>query len=352
MLFRSTLDKKIKGDDIIDLIISVEDTGIGIPIDQQEIIFEAFSQQEGQRERKFGGTGLGLTITQRMVQMMGGTLTLKSEPNKGSIFTVMIPDVVIAELSSVASEMKPFDPTSIIFDPTSVLIVDDNTENRKLLIDLLDNSPLTILEAKNGLEAVEIATKYLPSLILMDLRMPELNGYEATTILKKQSITKDIPIIAISASSKIIMKNQFNLDEFDDFMMKPIDTSKLIELLKKYLSFQNVVNEKSDIDNEIDLLPETLVQQQIKLPIIINKLEQDFIPFFKEIFEGQEINIIEKFGKELLAFGQNEEFPILINYGTEICMFADQFEIEKLMDTLSHFPDIVLQLKHSTINKI
>jgi signal transduction histidine kinase/FixJ family two-component response regulator len=344
-----TLDKRIKSDDIIDLIISVEDTGIGIPIDQQEIIFEAFSQQEGQRERKFGGTGLGLTITQRLVQMMGGVLTLKSEPNKGSIFTVMIPDVFIAELSSVASEMNPLDPTSIIFDPASVLIVDDNSENRKLLIALLENSPLTILEAKNGLEAVEIATKYLPSLILMDLRMPEMNGYEVTAILKKQSFTKDIPIIAISASSKIIMKKQFNLDEFDDFMMKPIDTSKLIEIIKKYLTFQNVAIEKSDTENEIDLLPETLVIQQIKLPNIINKLEQDFVPLFKEIFEKQEINDIEKFGKELLALGQYEEFPILINYGTEICMFSDQFEIDKLMDTLSLFPNIVLQLKQSLI---
>ena len=145
------------------------------------------------------------------------------------------------------------------------------------------------------------------------------------------------------------MKKQFNLDEFDDFMMKPIDTSKLIEIIKKYLTFQNVAIEKSDTENEIDLLPETLVIQQIKLPNIINKLEQDFVPLFKEIFEKQEINDIEKFGKELLALGQYEEFPILINYGTEICMFSDQFEIDKLMDTLSLFPNIVLQLKQSLI---
>lgn len=347
-----TLDKNIKGDNLIDLIISVEDTGIGIPINQQEVIFEAFSQQEGQRERKFGGTGLGLTITQRMVQMMGGAITVKSEPNKGSVFTVTIPDVIISELSSVASKIEPFDPTSIKFDHATVLIVDDNKENRKLLIDLLDNSPLTILEAKNGLEAVEMATKYIPSLILMDLRMPEMNGYEATTILKKQSVTKDIPIIAISASSKIIMRNQFSLDEFDGFMMKPIDTSKLIALLKKYLSFQDVENGQPDFDNETDFLPGNLIQEQTKLPIIISKLEQDFVPQFNEIFERQEINNIEKFGKELLAFGQDESFSILINYGTDICMFADQFEIDKLMDTLSHFPDIILQLKHSTNNKI
>jgi signal transduction histidine kinase/FixJ family two-component response regulator len=344
-----TLDRIIKSDNTIDLIISVEDTGIGIPEDQQETIFEAFNQQEGQREKKFGGTGLGLTITRRMVQMMGGTLTLKSEPNKGSAFTITIPNVVLSELASVVPEIKPYDPSSIIFDPASVLIVDDNIENRKLLIDLLDNSPLTIFEAQNGLEAVEKATQYHPNLILMDLRMPEMNGYEATILIKNQENTKDIPIIAISASSKVFMKNQFSLDKFDDFVMKPIDIHKLVEILKKHLTFHLVERENLDREKTTEVLPEISNKQLKQLPVIIGILEQSFIPKFKEIFDGQEINNIEKFGKDLLALGQEKDFPILINYGTEICTFTDQFEIDKLMDALGHFQEIVLQI--NALNK-
>lgn len=345
-----SLDKKSKGNNLIDLIIKVEDTGIGIPKNQHEKIFETFNQQEGQLNSKYGGTGLGLTITKRLIEMMGGKISVNSTPNKGSIFTVYLPDVKIGEIDDLIKTKITFDPTSVIFKNSKVLVVDDNIENRNLITSLLENSPLTIFKAENGKEAVEIATQNLPDLILMDLRMPVMNGYEATQILKAQNSTKSIPIISISASTKVFSKKGDLKNIFNDSLMKPIDLSELLELLKKYLKYKIVKRKTSILKNEPNKIKLTLSSEQLKyLPELIQILENEFMPTYNDAIKTQMIDQIEKFGKDLVVFAKKSKFKSILDYGHEICRLADNFEIDKLITTLNKFPEIIKQHK-SLIN--
>ncbi|ANW95167.1 hypothetical protein AXE80_02190 [Wenyingzhuangia fucanilytica] len=158
----------------VDLTITVEDTGIGIPKDQIEQIFSPFIQSRGQSVIKYGGTGLGLSITTKLVEKMNGTISVESEENKGSKFTVFIPDISVSN-ENITIDNRAFDTSKIIFNKAKILIADDVSENRELIIDLLETSPdLKVIEASNGEEAITLAKEHLPDLILMDLRMPKM----------------------------------------------------------------------------------------------------------------------------------------------------------------------------------
>lgn len=204
----------------VDLIVIVKDTGIGIPVDQQEFVFDPFNQQTGQNVVKYGGTGLGLSITKKLVERMGGNINLESEVGKGSTFRINLPNIPVLDID-VEAKHKAFDTSTVLFEPGTVLIVDDNDENRNLIIDLLENSHLTLLQAINGKEAVEMAKKYIPDLILMDLRMPVMDGYEATKILIDDKLTKSIPVIAVTASIKSSKERDHIKKVFDEYLFKP-----------------------------------------------------------------------------------------------------------------------------------
>jgi len=334
--------------DNYNITILVEDTGIGIPHDQQEIIFHPFSQQFGQNSTKYGGTGLGLTITKKLIEKMGGTIGVDSEPNKGSNFKIVLPNVHATEVE-IETTQKIFDPSSIIFEKATVLLADDHEEDRKLIIDLLANSRLTIIEAVNGKEAVEMATKYLPDLIIMDLRMPVMNGYEATEILKEGENTKAIPIIILTASSKKNIGKGKNKNVFDEYILKPLDISHLFEKMKRFLAVKtegNVSNEKVE-KPDMELTEE----QAGHLLELLDILENKFFPVYQSAVKSQMIDQIERFGKDLVALAEVNRFNMILEYGIEICTLADNFEIDKLMKSLQRFPGIINQLKYQLINR-
>ncbi len=330
-----------------DITFRIEDTGIGIPADQQQEIFQPFSQQSGQSLR-YGGTGLGLPITKKLIEKMGGTISLESEIRKGSNFTVIIPNIPVSDIEIEITE-KTFDPSTTQFEEAKILLVDDNEENRKLIIDMLEYSQLTIFEATNGDEAVEIAMEYLPDLILMDLRMPIMDGYEATKILKKTKSTKSIPIIAISASTRKVMHGNRSKKIFNEYLMKPLDASDLFVKMKKYLKYKT--EEKAAVENT-EVINIALTKEQLKtLPKLIAILENKFIPVYNNVKKSQMIDEIEQFGKDLLAVAEESNIEFLLQYTIEICNFTDNFEIDKLLDTLDKFPKIIEELKLNIHNK-
>lgn len=340
-----TIDSLLKKEEKIDLILSIEDTGIGIPEDQQEMIFHAFNRQKGLAEKKYGGTGLGLTITRRLVELMGGSVNLTSEPGRGSIFTVILPDISIVHESGSAQREKIFDFRTIRFKKSRILIADDNFENRKLLIDLLGSSPLELIEAANGKEAVELATKYLPDLILMDLRMPEMSGYDATRILKSQESTRAIPIVALSASPKIVFNGQSSKDIFDDFIMKPVIIANLAEHLKKYLPHE--VEESSLQELPVKPVQDLTDKQKQQAKELIGTLENEFLPVYRKALAKQVISQINLFGQNLIILGEQSGSGLLMDYGKDICSNAENFDVEHLMEKLRMFPEIIDRLKKS-----
>ncbi|MEQ6122138.1 PAS domain S-box protein [Reichenbachiella sp. MALMAid0571] len=333
--------RKNKKSQNVDLTILVTDTGIGIPIDEQKLVFEPFNQQKGQSVMKYGGTGLGLSITKKLLHRMGGTISLQSKVGKGSTFKIFLPNISVSE-DYIDTEEKAFDIDKIKFKEAKVLIADDIDENRKLIVDLLEKSPLTMLEAKNGEEAFNMAQEYLPDLILMDLRMPVMDGMESAKQLKTNLLTKSIPIIMLTAS---IAKTITNVnDVFDDYLFKPLDITLLFDVLKKHLKHE--VLESDHSTSNMDKPPYMLSEKQKqKLPEFVKSLELEFLPKYENVIKKQVINEIEEFGKDLLAISSEMGLPILISYSNKIVSYVDSFNIEKLIPTLRKFPELVEQLK-------
>jgi signal transduction histidine kinase/CheY-like chemotaxis protein len=215
---------------LINLAIKITDTGVGIPEDQLEQIFEIFSQARGQSFAHFGGTGLGLAITRRLVEIMNGSIQVESMVGKGSCFTVTLKDVMLLspnekETGSASST----DPEGVVFTPATILIADDNHYNRKLVAGYLENRDFLLLEAENGKQVLEMAEKYRPNLILLDLIMPEMNGYEALERLKKSESLKNIPVIVITASGR--QQSPPSEQLWDSYLIKPITKEALFSEL-------------------------------------------------------------------------------------------------------------------------
>ncbi|GEM_PF-2659170 len=219
-----------------DLSITVSDTGIGIPKDQLESIFDPFRQQEGQSVKRFGGTGLGLSITKRLVEMMGGTVTVQSEPAKGSAFTVHLTDVLVGRPEESDIIARDTDETAVNFNEATVLIVEDVETNRDVVKGFLEPCHVRILEAENGEEAIEQTKLLHPSLILMDLQMPVMNGYKATRLLKNDARYQNIPIVALTATAMKSDEDEIH-KLFDGFVRKPITRKALLDVLIKYLPY-------------------------------------------------------------------------------------------------------------------
>ncbi len=229
--------------DKIKLTIAVEDTGIGIPPEQQNLIFEAFKQQQGQNTKTYGGTGLGLTITKKLVEMMKGVITVSSTPGQGSALTVILPDVLIPDQEIPGTGDPVFNPKSLLFKRAKILICDDNPDDRKLIVNLLRSSPLTFFECENGKDAIKAAVQYQPDLILMDLTLPEMNGYNALRIIRRNIITMNIPVIAISVSIPKMDEKEGDQFLFNDYLVKPFSLTEFFGMIKKYLQFKAVGNE-------------------------------------------------------------------------------------------------------------
>ena len=210
----------------------VQDTGIGIPPKMQSIIFERFRQADDTPTRKYGGTGLGLTICKNLVHLMGGELTLESKVGKGSRFIITLPLWTITspkeEAKEKAPETKKRDWTNKV-----ILIAEDEESNYSFLDHVLKRTGVKILWAKNGKEAVNITKTEKVDLILMDIRMPGMNGYEAAELIKKDK--KDIPIIAQTAYALKGEKELSLNSGCDDYIAKPIDITQLMAILNRHL---------------------------------------------------------------------------------------------------------------------
>ncbi|TVQ15261.1 MAG: PAS domain S-box protein [Bacteroidetes bacterium] len=339
-----TIDTKNRKKDTLDLVFKIEDTGIGIPGKDLTHIFQPFFQPETQQESIYGGSGLGLPISKSITEAMGGILSVASSQDKGSIFEVCLKHVTVSQEEFWIEENPKAFHSSVSFGPANVIIADDNKENRELLIDLLDNPSINFHHAENGKEAIKLATEVSPDLILMDLRMPEINGYEATRIIKNNIAQKNITIIGISASVKFLPGDESPLDIFDDFITKPLNIPQFIELLKKHLPYSV---SKNKAYNEVLLTenPEYSDYDQQKLTDLAFILKKKYVTLHKEIIRNKLMDEIQGFGYQLLQESKTYDFEPLSIYANTIISLADQFEVEKLQNVLNLFPEIVEKLK-------
>ncbi len=237
----------------------IEDTGIGIPADKQQLIFEKFMQAEGGITRKFGGTGLGLPITKQLAHLLGGGLTLTSEVGKGSVFSLTIPAGVDVKSQPLLSEHDFMSESSRQIDTTEqakfsgqVLVAEDSKTNQKLISLLLKKLGLEPTMVRDGKEAVDEALIQPFDLIFMDMQMPNMDGYEATKELRRNGVAT--PIVALTAHAMKGDDEKCFSAGCDDYLAKPIKREKLLETIRKYLpSESGVLSERTDlVDSQLD----------------------------------------------------------------------------------------------------
>jgi len=230
-------------DQHIQLKFSVKDTGIGIRKNNQLKIFEAFSQEDSSTTKKFGGTGLGLSISNQLLGLMNSQLELTSEANKGSDFSFILEVAYSNENngsnSAYESQTKKPVKTNIVSEASKVVfIVEDNKINmllaKTLVKQILPNAE--VVELENGKVALEKAQDKLPDLILMDIQMPVMNGYEAAVEIRKLPNTANIPIIALTAGTILGEKEKCLEFGMNDYIPKPIDKEFLENIIREYVT--------------------------------------------------------------------------------------------------------------------
>jgi PAS domain S-box-containing protein len=337
---------KEKTEEFIDLIIEVTDTGIGVSPEMQEEIFNPFVQGQGQSIKKYGGTGLGLAITQRLVQLMNGTIYLDSQLNKGSSFKIKIPEISYLRDFEKRTEEIQIDPEDIVFEKATIIVADDVEHNRKYLIDALRKTNIKIVEAEDGQQALSLAKRILPDLIITDIRMPILDGFDLLNKLKSDDLLKHIPVIAYSASVMKAQKDRIHRSEFTGLLIKPVQVSELyIELMNNlpYKSIKATGPEQS--------IPEINFADEISdLPGLIHSLDTRFKDIWMTFGIRQPINEVRDFGNQLVKLGKNHNAAIVTGYAEELVSATNSFNIEAILKLIRKFTGITKSLQDSTKN--
>ena len=227
-----------KQDDKVTLLFKIIDTGPGIKKDDQKKLFDSFTQLNSSDSRKHGGTGLGLTISQRLLEMMGSTIEIFSIPGEGSTFFFTLKlDIAPAEKLEVKTKEAPASKLDIVNELVgkTILVVDDDELNQELVKEILSIMGLQVSIAGSAKEAFWLLSESLPDLILMDLQMPEMTGYEALDVLRDNPEWVDIPVIALTANARVIERNKALSYGMDDFLTKPINPHELKQKLLRWI---------------------------------------------------------------------------------------------------------------------
>ncbi len=316
--------------ELVDFDILVIDSGIGINESDQKTIFESFRQQSGHDVKKFGGTGLGLAISKRLTEMMGGEISVESEPGKGSTFKLAFKNIKYSSEELTQNESFSWGSEEIVFMGSKVLVVDDIGFNRDLVRSFLDKYDLVILDAEDGEKGIKSARENNPDLIFMDIRMPGMNGYEAAKILKRESETSGIPVIALTASTmqseEVKIKGQF-----DGYLRKPVHRKNIVDELIKFIPYtrrDKIKDEEKENDNK-EVLKENLN----------NEIKEEFRKLYfdgiDDMIDMMIMDELEEFACNVIKFGEKYESRSIKILGESLKQSISEFNFEKISENIN-----------------
>jgi signal transduction histidine kinase/DNA-binding response OmpR family regulator/DNA-binding CsgD family transcriptional regulator len=348
-----------------EFIISVKDTGIGIPEDKLEFIFERFNHIDNSSLRKFEGTGIGLALTKELVSALGGKISVKSILNEGTVFTINLPyykpldeDLEIKNIEeiktylipeiSITNERLSDNNTPMVFkneNKNRILIVEDNTDMQKYLMSIMENE-YSVFFAENGEEGISKARSQMPDLILSDVMMPEMDGYMMTEIIKTDEKLKMIPVILLTAKADIFMKIEGFDKGADDYIVKPFNSKELCARIKVHIEIKKLRDKLIKQNEELEIaLKEKIGAQDhlIKSEIRFREMAEN-LPFaIIEIDAGNRIEYFNKYAEELLNLSMSEN---LLDY----LELPDKENLIKSMKSLYQKGDTEINL-YSLISK-
>lgn len=326
-----------------DILISISDTGMGIPLEDQNKVFESFEQRSNQSAIKYGGTGLGLTITKRLTELMGGKITLLSTPGKGSQFEVFLPGVAVATTAAQTRKSPASNNDQIKFKPATVLVVDDIKSNRLLLKEYLSRIDLDVITANDGQEALQTVKSHLPSLVFMDISMPVMDGIEATKQLKSDMSLKHIPVIALTAMTTSDDR-EFGLKQgFDGFLGKPVQLQTLIEELTKHLEYTIDQKEKSGIKPSLSNVLLDSIAQPIKFATHLNN---EILPILHTLQNAFIVSDYEILGRKMQSLALEYKIQQFADFAEEMQTLATSFDIVGMIDSLNTFSSFIEKIVH------
>jgi signal transduction histidine kinase/chemotaxis methyl-accepting protein methylase/chemotaxis response regulator CheB len=331
-------------DSLITLKICVEDTGIGIALEQQEIIFEPFTQSDSSHTRQYNGTGLGLTITKRLTELLGGRIELESTLGKGSKFTVIFPDITIInqDYEQVFNGENMIPDLEYKLPPRNILIVDDIESNRELLMGYFDAENHQIFVAKDGFEALKIINQESIDLILLDLKMPDISGEKIIEMLRQYQRTKNIPIIIITASIKSEVEELRSL--VHGFLRKPIKRNELMYEIAKVINDLPQCIIQTVPSNDITPMNYEANNMSLEsLSELLNKLKEQ-----EQIWQETCKTLIRQkmieFTQILLILSNDYPYIPLIEYGKNLEKAIADFNMDVIKKTLLDYPKLLFAI--------
>jgi PAS domain S-box-containing protein len=324
-----------------DFNIQVIDTGSGISDEFQKLIFQSFTQEESHDRKKQGGTGLGLAISKKLADLLGGEISVNSRSGEGSIFTLQFNDITVSDDYYIQPMKTSFTWDDIRFEKSTILIVDDMEDNLKFLGNMLEYAGIKIIAASNGEQALNILRNENPDLIITDIRMPVMDGFELFNHLKSNEFTSKIPVIAASASVMNNQETEENLAKFDGYLLKPIQTSELIDNLMKHLPCKIVSDPAYPPSKHIIPSP--------SMPVIIQPeamavLQVEAMQLWSQIRERQPVRKVDEFGRLIVATGERWNIPELKKFGNDLLMTRKNFNVEAMVKLIREFPDLLTGL--------
>ena len=337
-----------------DIVFDVTDQGIGIPEDRLDSVFSEFEQVDGSSTRDQGGTGLGLAIVKKIINLMNGSISVTSVLGEGTTFIARIPfDEAVKPVSIVDKEV----PQTHLNPDSVILVAEDDLINQKMITALFKDLDMPIHLVGNGLEAVEKAAELKPDLIIMDIHMPQMDGIEATRLIKQTKESSQIPIIALSADAFVEQKRAAMTVGFVDYLTKPLDYGDFMRVLTKYLSIEQEGNHSNTVEKlnhgigGTDPVSSTVQPDLERLPELFAflKKKSDVCTLLCKTLPLEQI---QTFSEQMMKAGEEFRYSPLIHWGELINAQVRQFRFDLLPQTLNQYSELQEKLKIELKNRL
>lgn len=315
----------------VTLVIEVADTGVGIPQDKLAAIFKPFVQAGAHREKELQGTGLGLSIVKRFVDIMGGEVTVASTMAKGSVFTLRFPNVPIsARVPASARVSADGDVDFNKLRPATILVADDNEANRQYIAGIFEKTHHQLVFCTSGEEAILKAREMIPDIVLLDIRMPDINGHETLAEIRKIPGMELVPAIAVTGSTT-------RDDRFGLYIRKPFSTRDLFDGLAEFLP-RHVL---SDPPAQVKTPPSAETAPAPVPEELLTQLRQLLVEPWPDLCNSMAINETKSFARELEILAEQWHYRPLTIYAGTLLQDAETYAVTDLEKHLGEFATLV-----------
>ena len=329
-----------------DLLISVEDSGCGIPEEAQATVFSAFEQKPGQEQKVYGGTGLGLSICHKLVELMEGDIRLESEDGKGSKFIVELKNVKSLIFDNQTEQVTEVNTKDTRFDGIKILVAEDVSLNRELIKGFLVDTGAELIFADNGVEAIEKTRIFNPDIILMDIKMPKMDGMQASSILKNDDKLKDIPIIVVTASA---MKDQVEdiLCVCESLITKPVKRTTLLNELATLLPTDTKIIEMPPVKRNIKEKARqtaTLDKQELVDEEFLNLISNETAELSKQASKTMQLSHIQDFIEALTSINEVYDNSVIDRYLSRLSDSYEMYDMRAVEETINEYEEVIKKL--------